>query len=81
MSKKSRRSRAKRQAKPATATKVEQYGSPEPAIASYKSPTPRSSAARSSIERYWYVLPELRRIGIIAGSIILILIVLSFVLG
>jgi len=81
MSKKSRRSRAKRHARPVRATKGEHYGRPEPAIASYQSSTPKPSEARSSIERYWYILPELRRIAIIAGSILLILIVLSFVLG
>ncbi len=81
MSKKSHRSRAKRRAKPVRATKGEHYVSPEPAIASYQSSTPRSSEARNPIERYWYIMPELRRIGIIAGSMLLILIVLSFGLG
>jgi hypothetical protein len=81
MSKKSRRSRGKRRARPVEPTKGEQYRSPEPTIASYQSSTPKSSEARSSIGRYWYILPELRRIGIIAGSILLLLIVLSFVFG
>jgi hypothetical protein len=81
MSKKSRRSRAKRHAKAVRATTREHDRSPEPAVASYQSSTPRPFEARSSTERYWYILPELRRIGIIAGSILFILIVLSFVLG
>jgi hypothetical protein len=33
------------------------------------------------VNRYQYVMPELRRIGILTGSIILILIVLFFILG
>jgi hypothetical protein len=33
------------------------------------------------VNRYQYVMPELRRIGILTGSIILILIVLSFIFG
>jgi hypothetical protein len=81
MSKKSHRSRAKRRAKPVRPTKGEHYVSPEPAIAGYQSSTPRSSEARNPIERYWYIMPELRRVGIIAGSMIVILIVLSFALG
>lgn len=31
--------------------------------------------------RYQYVLPEMRRIGIIAGALFLILIILTFILG
>ncbi len=37
--------------------------------------------AQDLTTRYQYVMPEMKRIGIIAGSIILVLIVLSFVLG
>ena len=81
MSKKSRHSRAKRHAKAARATTREHERSAEPAVAGYQSPTPRPSGAQSPVERYWYIFPELRRIGIIAGSILFILIVLSFVLG
>jgi hypothetical protein len=31
--------------------------------------------------RYQYVMPEIKRIGIVAGAIILVLIILSFILG
>lgn len=41
--------------------------------------TPSASSAQAA--RYRYVLPELRRIGIIAGALFLILIVLAFILG
>jgi hypothetical protein len=81
MSKKSHHSRAKRRAKAVRATKGEHHVRPEPAIAGYQSSTPRSYEARDSLDRYRYILPELRRIGIIAGSILLILVVLSFGLG
>lgn len=33
------------------------------------------------VDRYQYVMPELRRIGILGGLMILILITLSFILG
>ncbi|MCK5589988.1 MAG: hypothetical protein KAI09_03315 [Dehalococcoidales bacterium] len=33
------------------------------------------------VDRYQYVMPELRRIGILGGVMILILITLSFILG
>ncbi len=36
---------------------------------------------RALVNRYQYVMPELRRIGILGGSAILILIVLSFIFG
>ena len=53
-------------------------------------PVPDSRASVSSVDspsfptqvaRYRYVLPELRRIGIIAGALLITLIVLTFVLG
>ena len=43
--------------------------------------TPESSKYKLLSERYQYVLPELKIIGVISGIIFLILIVLSFVLG
>jgi len=33
------------------------------------------------VDRYQHVMPELRRIGILGGLMILILITLSFILG
>jgi len=45
------------------------------------SPKAQATKAQDLTSRYQYVLPEVKRIGIIAGSIILVLIILSFVLG
>lgn len=48
----------------------------KPLLSSTQAPSPPLAAAR-----YQYVLPELRRIVIIAGAMFLILIVLAFVLS
>ena len=84
MAKKSRRTRAKQPiGSKAAIKKVERHIQP-----STSTPAPKvsvtsvaSSAALAQANRYQYVLPELRRIGIIAGVLFLILIVLTFVLG
>ena len=81
MSKKSRGSKAKRRTKSVRTTTGERSQSPKPAVVGYQLPTQKPSEARGPIDHYQYVLPELRRIGIIAGSILLVLIVLSFVFG
>lgn len=39
-----------------------------------------SHEAQELTSRYHYVMPEIKRIGILAGSMIVILIILSFVL-
>ena len=39
------------------------------------------SKIQSQNNHYQYLMPELRRIGILAGAIVLILVVLSFILG
>jgi hypothetical protein len=81
MAKKSRRAKAKYRAK---AAKVVQESSPQrlsPLPAKVQSPTRVSPKAQDFASRYQYVIPEVKRIGIIAGAIILVLIVLSFVLG
>jgi hypothetical protein len=39
------------------------------------------SHIQSQSNHYQYLMPELRRIGILAGAIVLILIILSFILG
>lgn len=39
------------------------------------------SNSQSQNSQYQYLIPELRRIGILAGAIVLILIILSFILG
>ncbi len=84
MSKKSRRARAKHHAngKPVKKVPVKRI---EPTVATGKSDTvmPSIASARSSTQmiRYQYVVPELRRIGIISGALLLILVILTFVLG
>ncbi len=48
-----------------------------PSSVSVKAP----QEADGSIRRYGYVVAEVKRIGILAGAIVLTLIVLSFILG
>ena len=81
MPKKSRRAKAKhrtRVAKVAGEGRSQQLG---PLPAELQSPTRVSPKAQDLTSRYQYVMPEIKRIGIIAGAIILVLIILSFVLG
>ena len=86
MPKKSRRAKAKHRTKVA---KVAQEGRSQqltPLPAEVQSPrrvSPKVQAPRAQdfTSRYQYVLPDVKRIGIIAGAIILVLIILSFVLG
>jgi hypothetical protein len=90
MAKKSRRSKAKQRAR---AAKVAQEGRSQqlgplpaevqpPARVSPKAQAPKAQApkAQDLTSRYQYVIPEVKRIGIIAGSIIVVIIILSFVL-
>jgi len=85
MSKKSRRVRAKRRTAAANLAKrvpierVPIRQAPSESKASVPSVQPSLSSVQTT--RYQYVLPELRRIGIIAGALLLILIVLTFILG
>ena len=65
-------------ARPAVARSLQQ---PRPVPTELQSPARVSSTAQDSPSRYEYVMPEVKRIGIIAGAIILVLIILSFVLG
>ncbi|MGA8849717.1 MAG: hypothetical protein WB564_07855 [Dehalococcoidia bacterium] len=97
MAKKSRRAKAKQRARVAKATQAAQATQERraqqltPMTAEVKSPTrvspkvqaPKVQApkAQDLTSRYQYVMPEVKRIGIIAGAIILVLIILSFVLG
>jgi hypothetical protein len=92
MAKKSRRAKAKQRARVAKATQATQAtqegrsqqlrptpaGIQSPARVSSKVQAPK---AQDLTSRYQYVMPEVKRIGIIAGAIILVLIILSFVLG
>jgi hypothetical protein len=89
MAKKSRRAKAKHRARMAQAAQVAQEGHPQqlrPLPADVQSPTQVSPKVQASkvqdlTSRYQYVLPEVKRVGIIAGAIILVLIILSFILG
>ncbi|HUX48115.1 MAG TPA: hypothetical protein VMV76_02905 [Dehalococcoidia bacterium] len=81
MTKKSRRTKSKHRftaARPAAGRSSRQ---PEPLPTKLESPARVSPPAQDSPSRYEYVIPEVKRIGIIAGAIILVLIILSFVLG
>lgn len=86
MAKKSRRAKAKQRAKVAKAVQEGRLQPLRPPPAEVKSPARVSSKvqapkAQDLTSRYQYVMPEVKRIGIIAGAIILVLIILSFVLG
>jgi hypothetical protein len=83
MPKKSRRAKAKQRTRVAKAAQAVQEGrsqQPGPLPAEVQSPTRVSPKAQDLTSRYQYVMPEIKRIGIIAGAIILVLIILSFVL-
>ena len=81
MSKKSRRTKAKHRAKSAKTIKQRQPQLPKPVATKPQISAEVSPKIKSPAPQYQYVLPDLRYIGILAGSIITILIVLSFVLG
>ena len=81
MAKKSRRARAKYRAtvaKRVQETPPQQLG---PLPGKVQAPTRVSPKSQDFASRYQYVGPEVKRIAIIAGSIIVVLIILSFVLG
>jgi len=89
MSKKSRRSRSKYQAK---TTRVSEGGhSQQPNLvtqdtiksvaAESKMPTGTTARSQYPVANYSYVTRDIRYIGILAGSMIVILIILSFILG
>ena len=91
MPKKSRRSKAKKRAKLAQIARERssQQAAPAvvapaavaPAAAPAVLPRKKTSEAQDFAIRYQYVMPELRRIGILTGIILLILLVLSFIIG
>jgi hypothetical protein len=90
MAKKSRRAKAKQRARMAKTVEQRQPQQPTqqpmPMPAKLQSParvSPRAQApkAQDLASRYQYVMPDVKRIGIIAGAIIVILIILSFILG
>jgi hypothetical protein len=85
MSKKSRRARAKSHTTERSQPKqIIQRTEPikkkvDNSSAVIKSSTPSLTLAQQN--RYYYIIPELRRIAIIAGSLIIVLSILTFVLG
>jgi len=81
MPKKSRRAKAKHRVAVAKAVQESQSQQSRPLSAGIQSTARVSPRVQDLASRYQYVMPEVKRIGIIAGSIILILIILSFVLG
>ena len=86
MPKKSKRARAKHRARAVNRAQVERSQRPEPVPAEVPSQTQASLKAQpskdqDSTSRYQHVIPEMKRIGIIAGAMIVVLIVLSFILG
>ncbi|MEA1872018.1 MAG: hypothetical protein U9M91_01265 [Chloroflexota bacterium] len=81
MAKKSRRAKAKHRARVAKEAQEGRSQQLRPLPAEVPSPTRVSTKAQDLASRYQYVIPEVKRIGIIAGAIILVLIILSFVLG
>ena len=81
MPKKSRRAKAKQRTRAARVAQEERSQQPASLPAELQSPARVSPKAPDSTGRYQYVMPEIKRIGIIAGAIILVLIVLSFILG
>jgi hypothetical protein len=81
MPKKSRRAKAKQRTRAARAAQEELSQQPGQLPAESQSTTQVSPKAPDSTSRYQYVMPEIKRIGIIGGVIILVLIILSLVLG
>jgi hypothetical protein len=87
MPKKSRRAKAKhrtRVARVAQEAQKSQEGpsqQPRPLPAESKSPSRLSPKAPDLASGYEYVVPEIKRIGIIAGAIIVVIIIVSFILG
>jgi hypothetical protein len=81
MPKKSRRAKAKQRTRAAKVAQEERSQQPGPLPAEVQSPARVSPKAPDLTSRYQYVMPEIKRIGIIAGAMLLVLIILSFVLG
>jgi hypothetical protein len=81
MAKKSRRAKARHRARVAKVAQEGRSQQPGPLPAKLQSTTTISPKVQDFTGRYQYVIPEVKRIGIIAGAIILVIIILTFVLG
>ncbi len=83
MSKKSRNYKSKRRR--ANMTKIQQDSLPPSStltsVSKQQATGNNTSQVQSPNNHYQYLIPELRRIGILSGVIVLVLIVLSFILG
>jgi hypothetical protein len=55
--------------------------SPKAQASRVQAPKGQAPKVQDLTSRYQYVIPEVKRIGIIAGTIIVVFIILSFVLG
>ncbi len=83
MSKRSRRARAKFRAtqQPASRGEVKHPESAKAAIEpKVLKPIAESSSVLAETTKYRYILPELRRIGIISAALFVIIIILSFII-
>ena len=80
MPKKSRRTKARQRSKPAGAVQ-ERAPSPGQSSVPRQAPGRVSPGSPDSSSRYQHVIPEIKRIAIIAGAIIVVLIILSIALG
>ena len=83
MAKKSRTNRLKNR-RPAAAKMRQNSVSPSsPLVTTNKQQLPDNSPTKPQInnDHYQYLPRELRQIGILAGAVVLILVVLSFILG
>ncbi len=78
MARKSRRARRKREARPAAKTGVAPSGKQEPVRA--QAAIPEASSTTEYGEQYAYVYSDLKRIAILAGAFLAILVLLSFVI-
>ncbi len=65
-------------ATPEPATAASTVATPEPSTAPSVT---RPASTRQAVPRYQYVIADLRKIALIAGAMLVILIVLAFVLG
>jgi hypothetical protein len=80
MPKKSRRTKAKHRTRVVRTAQEGRSQQLRPMPTELQSPDRVSPTARDLTSRYQYVIPEVKHIGIIAGVIIVVLIILSFVL-
>ena len=68
-------------ASPAMATQQQVVAQPDKPVAPLKVAAPSAGMPALTLARYPYVVTELRRIGILAGIILVILVVLFFVIS